>query len=115
MFEDAIGHCVQSVSPTNKYQLKLMVLLTLISFSMALQVFASMFFYMNPVFLCSDSPNKLYEDDACPQLHFCSISNLSPIQSMPKLSLPSCTFTVILGRHSESYCKVDWGWGAYWV
>jgi hypothetical protein len=70
-----MGQCIQSVSPSNKYQFKLMVFFTLVAFAMTLHVFGSMLFYMNPVFLCADSPTKLYEDDACPQLPFCSISN----------------------------------------
>jgi hypothetical protein len=66
--DNRIKECIHNVSQSNKYQHKLIIFISFIACAGSILIYGNNLLYMNPVFDCQGSNDKMFEEDACPQL-----------------------------------------------
>lgn len=110
---------IENVSKKLYFQKKMLVLMLLISYFIAIQTFSTSLFYMNPVFECEGVNYKVSEDEACQMIEYCHIGKYQLIQWKAKLLQIISVFTVIQKSQIEFYCKLQLalviGWEYYWL
>lgn len=71
--DEEIKKCIENVSQNQKYQLKLVIFFAIVALSTTIFLYSNGLFYMNPVFKCAGSDEKVLEDEACLQIDLCTI------------------------------------------